>query len=104
MKIDIGIVFAALTIALIFLGMAGTLFWYVMRLSLRPLEVTNKAMLGDMGEFKKSLNKLFGKVKSEDELNRMMEIKIDDHEKEQHHYRLTETGTFRIQQPGQQPQ
>ena len=99
MKIDVTVVLAALSIALLFIGMVGGAFLWMVKASIKPLEVSDKAMLADMKAFKKVLDSLVGKVKSEKELESMIDTKITLHEKECRHYRQTETGTFVMQRP-----
>jgi len=99
MKVDVMIVLGAISIALIFLGMAGTVFLWMVKASIRPLELSDKMMLADMKAFKKILDSLANKVKSEKELEGMIDTKINLHERECRHYRQTETGTFVMQKP-----
>lgn len=93
MAIDAGLVFAGLAILLTIIGMVGGLVWLVVSLTVSPIrqDVTY-------------IKKVVGKVKSEDELKRMVQVEIHKHEKEcRQFFRQTETGTFKaMPMPGQQ--
>lgn len=97
--VDIGIVLAAIAIALTAIGMASVLIVWIVRASNKPLETTVKLMKEDMIVVEKTLAKLVSKVKSEEELKLMVDARITSHEKECRHFRMTETGTFRVPSP-----
>jgi len=89
MAIDAGLVFAGLAILLTIIGMVGGLVWLVVSLTVSPIrqDVTY-------------IKSVIGRVKSEDELKRMVQVEIHKHEKEceagRPRYVQTETGTFRV--------
>ena len=77
------------TTALSIIGATSALVWLIIRLSLRPVE-------SDVAEIKAVISK----VKSEEELKRMIRVDIMRHEKECRQDRISETGSMRVQSKG----
>ena len=97
MTIDASLVIAGISVLLVLIGMMSALVWLVVSLTVNPIRKDVEY-----------IKLVIGRVKSEDELTRMIALEVHKHEKEcaagRMRYAQTETGTFRVVGPGQAEQ